>query len=167
MAVGRAGKRLFVELDSGDRLVIEPRMTGRVLLAGQGTVPDRPSVGARLRENWDSPLEVDRPPAIGDRAIGRPGDATCVFGFPRPGRRAAAFGRGVRPETRAGRLGPDALEVSAEELRERLKRAARAIKVALLDQRAVAGVGNLYASEILHRADPTRRLRATACAATG
>ena len=31
------------------------------------------------------------------------------------------------------------------------KEPARAIKVALLDQRAVAGVGNLYASEILHR----------------
>ena len=44
MAVGRAGKRLLVELDSGDRLVIEPRMTGRVLLTGQGTVP-RPTFG--------------------------------------------------------------------------------------------------------------------------
>jgi len=35
-------------------------------------------------------------------------------------------------------------------LRDRLKASRRAIKVALLDQRALAGVGNLYASEILH-----------------
>jgi len=32
------------------------------------------------------------------------------------------------------------------------KRTRRAIKVALLDQKLVAGIGNLYASEILHRA---------------
>src|SRR5262249_7119852 len=50
----------------------------------------------------------------------------------------------------SGNLGPDALAVSADELRQRLRASRRAIKVALLDQRAVAAVGNLYASEILH-----------------
>jgi formamidopyrimidine-DNA glycosylase len=56
------------------------------------------------------------------------------------------------------RVGPDALQTSAEVLHERLGRSRRAIKVALLDQRAVAGIGNLYASEILHLAviDPRR-----------
>ena len=61
-------------------------------------------------------------------------------------------------------LGPDALEVSAAVLRQRLEGSRRAVKVALLDQRAVAGIGNLYASEILHRAAihpalPCRQLR--------
>ena len=51
-----------------------------------------------------------------------------------------------------GKIGPDALSITADELRERLHRSRRAIKVALLDQKALAGVGNLYASEILHRA---------------
>jgi formamidopyrimidine-DNA glycosylase len=32
VAVGRAGKRVLVELDSGERIVIEPRMSGRVLV---------------------------------------------------------------------------------------------------------------------------------------
>jgi formamidopyrimidine-DNA glycosylase len=50
------------------------------------------------------------------------------------------------------KLGPDALEITVDELRRRLGRSRRAIKVALLDQRALAGVGNLYASELLHRA---------------
>ena len=47
-------------------------------------------------------------------------------------------------------IGPDALEVTPNLLRQRLGKSRRAIKVALLDQRAVAGIGNLYASEILH-----------------
>src|SRR5208282_6779410 len=36
--IGRLGKRVLLELDSGDRIVIEPRMTGLVLLADP---PDR------------------------------------------------------------------------------------------------------------------------------
>ena len=51
----------------------------------------------------------------------------------------------------AARLGPDGLLVTGEELAARLGSSRRAIKVALLDQRAVAGVGNIYAAEILHR----------------
>jgi formamidopyrimidine-DNA glycosylase len=49
-----------------------------------------------------------------------------------------------------GRLGPDAIAISLEEFRNRFKRTRREIKVALLDQSLIAGVGNLYASEILH-----------------
>ena len=58
-------------------------------------------------------------------------------------------------------LGPDALEMTAELYRERLGQSQRAIKVALLDQKGVAGIGNLYASEILHlaRIRPTRTCR--------
>jgi formamidopyrimidine-DNA glycosylase len=52
----------------------------------------------------------------------------------------------------ASTLGPDALALSADDLKSRLCASRRAIKVALLDQRAVAGIGNLYASEILHLA---------------
>ena len=48
------------------------------------------------------------------------------------------------------KLGPDALEISTDELRTRLRKSRRAVKVALLDQASVAGIGNLYASEILH-----------------
>ena len=49
--------------------------------------------------------------------------------------------------------------MTAELYRERLSGSQRAVKVALLDQRAVAGIGNLYASEILHlsRIHPARR----------
>jgi formamidopyrimidine-DNA glycosylase len=62
------------------------------------------------------------------------------------------------------RLGPDALTISVETLQERLGGSRRAIKVALLDQKALVGVGNLYASEILHLArihpaTPCRRIQ--------
>jgi formamidopyrimidine-DNA glycosylase len=51
------------------------------------------------------------------------------------------------------------LSISCNELRAALSNCRRPIKVALLDQRALAGIGNLYASEILHRArvNPLRR----------
>ncbi|NJK42761.1 MAG: hypothetical protein HC937_03685 [Aquincola sp.] len=50
------------------------------------------------------------------------------------------------------RLGPDALTLSRSEWRERCRNTKRAVKIALLDQKWVAGIGNLYASEILHAA---------------
>lgn len=54
------------------------------------------------------------------------------------------------------RLGPEPLQKGFD--LNRLKHTARPVKVALLDQRIVAGVGNIYASESLWRAriDPRR-----------
>lgn len=49
-----------------------------------------------------------------------------------------------------GRLGPDALAITLADFSQRLTSTQRAVKVALLDQKLLAGVGNLYASEMLH-----------------
>jgi formamidopyrimidine-DNA glycosylase len=53
-----------------------------------------------------------------------------------------------------GDLGPEPLEddFTADVLRERLHGVKRAIKGVLLDQTVLAGVGNIYADEALHRA---------------
>ena len=53
-------------------------------------------------------------------------------------------------------LGPDALAVAPKVLDERLGRTRRSLKTALLDQRVLAGIGNIYADEILFaaRLDP-------------
>jgi formamidopyrimidine-DNA glycosylase len=136
-SVDRVGKRVVLRLDSADAIVLEPRMTGLVLVADPPTVEH-----LRLRITLDGPpgelLYWDR------RGLGlvRLVDE-CQF--------VKFYGKGS--------LGPDALAVSADELRQQLKSSRRAIKVALLDQRAVAGIGNLYASEILHLAavHPARR----------
>jgi formamidopyrimidine-DNA glycosylase len=48
------------------------------------------------------------------------------------------------------KLGPDALLLTPDILNDRLGGSRRPIKVALLDQKAIAGIGNIYASESLH-----------------
>jgi len=49
-------------------------------------------------------------------------------------------------------LGPDALDVDLEGLREILLRDRRQLHPLLRDQRAIAGIGRAHANEILHRA---------------
>lgn len=131
VAVERAGKRVVVRLEGDDRLVIEPRMTGLVLLS-------EPPTQDHLR------LRVVLA-------------GVSVPEFLYWDRRGLGVVRLVGPEEferhyGEQKLGPDALNLPAEMLAERLGSSKRAIKVALLDQRAVAGIGNLYASEILHLA---------------
>jgi formamidopyrimidine-DNA glycosylase len=136
--VDRVGKRVVVRLDSADAIVFEPRMTGLVLLAEPPTVEHlrlRIALAGRGKREllfWDRRgLGLVRlvDPAQFDRLYGE------------------------------GRLGPDALVLTSGDLRARLMASRRAIKVALLDQRALAGVGNLYASEILHLAGVDPRVR--------
>ncbi len=56
------------------------------------------------------------------------------------------------------RLGPDAAEATRAQFRERVGRGTAPVKARLLDQSAIAGVGNLLADETLWRAgiDPRR-----------
>jgi formamidopyrimidine-DNA glycosylase len=49
-------------------------------------------------------------------------------------------------------LGPEPLDLDARELKRRLAGRKAAIKLLLLDQRIVAGLGNIYVCEALHRA---------------
>lgn len=129
--VGRVGKRVVVRLDSDDAIVLEPRMTGLILVADP---PSREHLRFRCRLAGGDARELlywDR------RGLG----SVHLFS---PNEFEAAFG----PE----RIGPDALAMTGELFREKLGGSRRAVKVALLDQRAVAGIGNLYASEILHLA---------------
>jgi len=52
------------------------------------------------------------------------------------------------------RLGPEPIDpdFAADELYRRLRKRRTALKAVLLDQSAIAGVGNIYADESLHRA---------------
>jgi formamidopyrimidine-DNA glycosylase len=140
-AAERIGKRLVLRLDSEELIVFEPRMTGLVLLADP---PNRTHLRFEIRLSSAETNDEVKLLFWDQRGLGNVRlYAASEF--------AARF--------HSGRLGPDALGVSPETLRERLRQSSRAIKVALLDQRALAGVGNLYASEALHLAgvDPRRR----------
>ncbi len=128
LRVRRLAKRIVLEFDSGDALVIEPRMTGLML------VSDPPDAG-HLRIEF--------------RLDGGPG----LWFWDRRGLGTVTLysKEGLVELEDGGRLGPDPLEMTAEDWWLRLQRTARPVKVALLDQSLAAGIGNLYASEILHR----------------
>ncbi len=68
-------------------------------------------------------------------------------------------------------LGPEPLDpqFTPERLRERLRGTRQAIKKALMDQRVIAGVGNIYANEALFIAgiDPSKEARAVTPEASG
>ena len=77
------------------------------------------------------------------------------------------FGRFTLDDTAVRALGPEPLDsaFTVEDFAAALRRSSQAIKVKLLDQSLVAGIGNIYASEALFRAgiSPRRaakRLRA-------
>lgn len=138
MSVGRRGKRILIEVDDGQVIVIEPRMTGLMLLVEPPTVEH---LRLRIELAGDGPSDVlfwDRR-GLGTVRLFSAGEALVVLG--------------------ESRIGRDALEISAEELRGQLSPSRRAIKVALLDQKHVAGIGNLYAAEILHLAGVDPRTR--------
>lgn len=138
----RAGKRVVIWTNRNDAIVFEPRMTGLLLLDDP---PDPLYCRFRLRLSGGKSKQVlywDR------RGLG----SVRLF-----------TERQFQAHLGVEKLGPDALEMTAQLYCERLGRSQRAVKVALLDQRAVAGIGNLYASEILHLAGvhparPCRRL---------
>lgn len=130
-SVDRLGKRVVIRLDSDDRLILEPRMTGLVLIADPPTT-EHLRFRLRLRKCPVKQLLFwDR------RGLG---NVTLLT--------AAEY----QAKVSDGKLGPDALEICAEEFPTRFQHSKREIKVALLDQSAVLGIGNLYASEILHLA---------------
>ena len=130
-SVRRRAKRGVLELESGEALVIEPRMTGLLLLS------DAPDPG-HLRLEWK---------LSGRREYNslwfwdRRGLGTVTLYEP------AAY----QALLTTGQLGRDALEMEVAHWLDVCRPSRRAIKVLLLDQQAVAGIGNLYASEILHR----------------
>jgi len=72
------------------------------------------------------------------------------------------FGRMTLDDSAIAALGPEPLgeAFTAEYFQVALQRSSQAIKVKLLDQQLVAGVGNIYASEALFRAGISPRLAA-------
>lgn len=135
-AVERFGKRLALEITFPSHrrwLVIEPRMTGLMLV-----VPPPTTDHVRLVMHMHQAGRRRRQPLVfwDQRGLG-------TLRLVDTGGLERACGPAV--------LGPDGLVVTGDDLMSRLARSRRAIKVALLDQRAVAGIGNIYAAEILHR----------------
>jgi formamidopyrimidine-DNA glycosylase len=132
-SVERRGKYLLVRLASGRILVVHLRMTGSLRHAARGTLPE----DAHRRAT----LELDSGADLAYRDVRRFGTWELLDADH------------VRPYF-AARLGPEPLAASFTAARfARLLEGRRApIKAFLLDQRRIAGVGNIYADEALWRA---------------
>lgn len=131
VSVHRLAKRVILELSSGDSFVIEPRMTGLMLLKDP---PDR----EHLRIEWR--LENGK-------------EHESVWFWDRRGLGTLRLYSAKEMQTHLGptKLGKDALLMTADDWKTICQKTSRAIKVLMLDQKHVAGIGNIYASEILHK----------------
>ena len=140
--VERLGKQLALVGASGRCVVVHLGMSGQLLVAGRGErLPTATWGSAHDHVVW--------------RLEGRDGSSAGRMVFRDPRRFGGVFTSPDREHlvgVRWAALGPDALTVTGEQLAERSGRSARATKAALLDQRVLAGVGNIYADEALFRA---------------
>jgi formamidopyrimidine-DNA glycosylase len=131
-AVERRGKYLIVRFESGRVLLIHLRMTGS-LRHVRGGLPDDPHRRAVVRLDDGSDVTYRDVRRFGTWVVVEPPEVESYF---------------------AGRLGAEPLERSftAARLAERLTGRRAPIKAALLDQRTLAGMGNIYVDEALWRA---------------
>ncbi|MHB1559791.1 MAG: DNA-formamidopyrimidine glycosylase [Isosphaeraceae bacterium] len=131
VGVARRGKWVVMKLE-GNRgiIVIQPRMTGGFWL-----------IEPARTEHIRLVFHVGNPEAriwyCDARRLGK------VCWYADESAAAEAFARSH---------GPDALEIARDELARRLARTTRGIKPTLMDQKVLAGIGNIYADETLHRA---------------
>lgn len=142
-ALGRRGKYILIELDTDGLLLLHLGMSGRVT-AGSAAVPDLPHDHVVLRLDDGTVIRFNDPRRFGLLDYVKRGEA-------------------AQHPLLAG-LGPEPLEGEFDSayLAAALTGKMSPIKSALLDQRIVAGLGNIYVCEALFRAGLSpRRLSAS------
>lgn len=133
----RRGKYLLCDLQSGDAMMIHLRMSGRVLVEPVGTPrPPHTHVVCTLamRDGHQDEMWFVDPRTFGEVVVYDP-----------------QHEKDVLPEL--ARLGPDPISdvFNGEVLAAQFHGRRGLIKPLLLNQHVVAGIGNIYADEILHR----------------
>lgn len=129
-SAGRRGKYLLCPLDTGDVLMVHLRMSGQLLLAPR-SAPRPPHTHVVIDlDDGRSLLFVD-PRTFGEVVVVDP-------------RRSAV------PELARLGIDPIAEPFTVAMLGDLLASTRRALKPLLLDQHVIAGIGNIYADEILH-----------------
>lgn len=136
----RRAKLVVLDLSTGDRIVVQPRFTGALLIDTGTNLDERELRYSTLRFD----LEDGR--AVHYRDIRRLGTVALM-----PPKRFDEY---------TATLGIEPLDpaFTAEHLSVLLRSSRQATKKVLMDQRVLAGVGNIYANEALWRAkiDPSR-----------
>lgn len=133
----RHGKQLFLELSGGGFLTWHFGMTGEPVFYEDGE--DAPRFERAVFVFEHGRLAFDDP-----RMLGRIGLTGSIEDF-----------------VKDKRLGPDALTISRKDFVKRFEGARGTVKPALMDQRKLAGVGNIYSDEVLFqsRIDPRTDVR--------
>lgn len=134
-SVERYGKSVVLECQrSGGShyLVAELGMTGLLLF---------PSVGIRFPQHVHVTVEFEGAQA-----------SSLRYWNPRRFGRLSLLNREGLDDYRARRFGCDPLTVTSEEFRVLLRSKRRRLKALLMHQQIIAGIGNIYANEILFRA---------------
>ena len=131
--VGRRGKYLVLRFESGRALLIHLRMTGSLRHAPAGALGEDPYRRAVVTLDDGSDVAYRDVRRFGTWLLLEPADVDDYV---------------------AARVGREPLDATfrARHLAERLARRRAPVKAAILDQRTVAGVGNIYADEALWRA---------------
>ncbi|HKN63718.1 MAG TPA: bifunctional DNA-formamidopyrimidine glycosylase/DNA-(apurinic or apyrimidinic site) lyase [Gaiellaceae bacterium] len=131
--VERRGKYLVVRFESGRVLLIHLRMTGSLLCAPSGSLPDDPHRRAVVKLDDESDVAYRDVRRFGTWLLLEPEETEPYL---------------------AARVGEEPLETlfTAARLGERLADRRTSLKGALLDQRTLAGMGNIYVDEALWRA---------------
>src|SRR6266851_694385 len=142
-SVGRRSKYILVGLGGDLLLVVHLGMTGQLRLVDPAA-PLEKHTHAVFFLDYGRQLRYRDPRRFGRLLLGTEQALVAAKKMPR--------------------LGPEPIdpEFAAEELYRRLRKRRTALKAVLLDQAAIAGVGNIYADESLHRA----RLRPDRVAST-
>lgn len=183
MAVTRRAKYLVTPLSSGETLVMHLGMSGWFRVEHDEDVRDVPNASdardaSAARDEGDGADDGRPRPALllvadpHDHVLFRMSSGAVVtFNDPRRFGSMELVAAGELPHHPAlGKLGPEPLspEFDAFALARACRGRAVSLKVALLDQRVVAGLGNIYAAEALHRAHLSpRRLASTIATPSG
>jgi formamidopyrimidine-DNA glycosylase len=135
----RRAKLVVIDLDTGDRIVVQPRFTG-ALLIDDGTFTGSELDYSTLR------LDLDDGRALHYADVRRLGTVALM--------------NADRFEEYSGKLGIEPLDgaFTAAHLSSVLRATSQPVKKVLMEQRKIAGIGNIYANEALWRAriDPSR-----------
>ena len=140
-ATARRAKKVILELDDGSRVVIHLGMTGRVMTADAPGADALRHIVARFRLGDGHDILFDDARRFGRLEIVEPP------AWP-------AWSAALGPEPLSG-------DFTAESLFRGLRASSTPVRNWLLDQKRIAGIGNIYACEALFRAGvrPTRRAR--------
>jgi len=139
--VARRGKHILAHLSNRRTLITHLRMTGRFLYLDQDA-EHTPHTHAALWLDGGKKLLFDDQRHFGLMMVARTMELDRVKHLSK-----------LAPE-------PFSQEFSPEYLHDTLNRSSQQIKLALLDQTKVVGLGNIYVSEALHRAKINPRLPA-------